>query len=186
MFENILICWTRIPNSGIIHMDHINQENCTRVFFPPKGIKNWSSFSLHFVGHKRHRWFRDHVAQCPHLCSNATPGVVRRGSKAKHGNLEPSRPEAHEHISSNPNRKREGHNGHNPNFANSISKYIKCQMMSNDVKCHWRFFFTCHKVCFTQQMHTWDLWRTVVMALSLRCYSPWNYPQDGHSALESV
>ena len=116
MFENILICWTRIPNSGIIHMDHINQENCTRVFFPPKGIKNWSSFSLHFVGHKRHRWFRDHVAQCPHLCSNATPGVVRRGSKAKHGNLEPSRPEAHEHISSNPNRKREGHNGHNPNL----------------------------------------------------------------------
>lgn len=57
--------------------------------------------------------------------------------------------------------------------------------MSNDVKSHWRFFFTCHKVCFTQQMHTWDLWRTVVMALSLRCYSPWNYPQDGHSALVS-
>lgn len=23
------------------------------------------------------------------------------------------------------------------------------------------------------------------MALSLRCYSPWNYPQDGHSALVS-
>lgn len=124
------------------YMDHINQENCTRVFFPPKGIKNWSSFSLHFVGHKRHRWFRDHVAQCPHLCSNATPGVVRRGSKAKHGNLEPSRPEAHEdHIS---NRKREGHNGHNPNFANSISRYIKCQMMSNVVD----GFFSSHVTRF--------------------------------------
>lgn len=130
MFENILICWTRIPNSGIIHMDHINQENCTRVFFPLNWIKNWSSFLLHFVGHKRHRWFRDHVAQCPHLCSNATPGVVRRGRKAKHGNLEPSRPEAR--ITSQTE---------NARVTMVTIRILRTayQNISN-VKCHWRFF----------------------------------------------